>query len=77
MLGDWPVSGDRIDTRVYSDTEDIFEIQKTIPDNDSPVRVVDQSVVEIGEKEGVKTYIIAPPLICKISPNHLSLLRFF
>lgn len=64
MLGDWPISGDRIDTKIYSDIDDnIFEVEQAIPDNFSPVRTVDQIVVELGEKEGVKTYIIPPPLI--------------
>lgn len=64
MLGDWPITGDRIDTKVYSDiTDDIYEIERTFPDDLSPVRKVDQLVIELGEKAGVKTYIITPPLI--------------
>lgn len=64
MLGDWPISGDRIDTKVYSDVQDnIFEIEQAIEDGFSPVRTVDQLVIELGEKESVKTYIIPPPLI--------------
>jgi len=66
MLGDWPISGDRIDTKIYSDVDDdIFEIQNAFPDDLSPVRKVNLAVVEMGEKEGVKTYIVPPPLICK------------
>lgn len=64
MLGDWPITGDRIDTRVYSDiTDDIYEIERTFPDDLSPVRKVNQLVVELAEKEEVKAYIIPPPLI--------------
>jgi hypothetical protein len=64
MVGDWPISGDRIDDKVYSDiNDDIFEVEKTFPDSLSPVRKVDQLVVELGEKEGVDTYIVPPPLI--------------
>ncbi|KAK0119249.1 hypothetical protein ONS95_008100 [Cadophora gregata] len=63
-LGDWPVTGDRIDTKVYSDVDDdIFEIEKNFPDSHSPVRDVDLAVVDLGEKEGVKTYVVAAPLI--------------
>ncbi|KAH7364128.1 NAD dependent epimerase/dehydratase family protein [Rhexocercosporidium sp. MPI-PUGE-AT-0058] len=64
ILGDWPVSGERIDTKIYSDTDDdIYDIEKNFPDAHSPVREVDLVVVETGEKEGVKTYIVPPPLI--------------
>ncbi|KAH9221701.1 NAD dependent epimerase/dehydratase family protein [Leptodontidium sp. 2 PMI_412] len=64
MVGDWPVSGERIDTKIYSDVDDdIFDVEKNFPDSHSPVRSVDQVVVETGEKEGVKTYIVPPPLI--------------
>jgi hypothetical protein len=64
MLGDWPISGDRIDTKVYSDiNDDIFNIEKDFPDSFSPVRRVNQLVVELGRAEGVKTFIVAPPLI--------------
>jgi hypothetical protein len=66
MLGDWPITGDRIDTKIYSDVDDdIFEIQKVFPDDLSPVRKVNLAVVDMGEKEGVKTYIVPPPLICE------------
>jgi hypothetical protein len=65
-LGDWPISGERIDTHVYSDVdENIYEIERDFPDSHSPVRKVNQLVVELGETEGVKTYIVPPPLICK------------
>ncbi len=67
MIGDWPVTGDRTDTKTYSDVGDnIFEIERNFPDSHSPVRRVNQLVVEMGEKEGVKTHIVAPPLICKL-----------
>jgi len=63
-LGDWPVTGERIDTKIYSDVDDdIFDIETNFPDSHSPVRKVDLAVVTEGEKEGVKTYIVPPPLI--------------
>ncbi|KAL2072622.1 hypothetical protein VTL71DRAFT_11965 [Oculimacula yallundae] len=64
MLGDWPVSGERVDTKVYSDvTDDIYDIEKNFPDSHSPVRKVDLAVAETGEEEGVRTYIVPAPLI--------------
>ncbi len=64
MLGDWPVSGDRIDTKIYSDVDDdIFDIEKNFPESFSPVRIADLAVVEEGEEQGVKTYVIPAPLI--------------
>lgn len=67
MIGDWPVSGSRVDSKIYSDTEDIFEIEKEFEKKEegwSPVRSVNQFVIAEGEKLGVKTYIVVPPLIC-------------
>ncbi|TVY59233.1 hypothetical protein LCER1_G000238 [Lachnellula cervina] len=61
-VGDWPLTGDRIDTSVHSD-EDMYEFEKTHPETLSPVRNVDLRVVELGEQHGVQTYIIVPPLI--------------
>ena len=70
MLGDWPVTGDRVDTAIYSDVEDdIFEIEKHFPDQFSPVRKVNQLVVHVGEREDVKTYIVPAPLICMSTLN--------
>jgi len=64
-LGDWPISGERVDTHVHSDVdENIYEIERDFPDSHSPVRKVNQLVVGLGETEGVKTYIVPPPLIC-------------
>jgi hypothetical protein len=71
MIGDWPVSGSRVDTKTYSDTEDIFEIEKDFEKKEegwSPVRSVNQFVIAEGERLGVKTYIVVPPLICTSSP---------
>lgn len=66
MVGDWPITKDRVDTKVYSDKhENIFELERDWPESFSPVREVNQLVVEVGEKQGVKTYIVAPPLICE------------
>ncbi|TVY85799.1 hypothetical protein LAWI1_G007313, partial [Lachnellula willkommii] len=63
-VGDWPLTGDRIDTSVHSDVdEDIYEFEKTHPETLSPVRNIDLRVVELGEQHGVQTYIIVPPLI--------------
>ena len=71
MFGDWPISGDRIDTHVHSDVdENIYEVEKKFPDSHSPVRKVNQLVVELGETEGVKTYIVPPPLICTSARIH-------
>lgn len=65
MLGDWPETGERIDTNFHSDVdEDIYELEKNFPEDYSPVRKVNQLVVHTGEKELVKTYIVPPPLIC-------------
>ncbi|TVY81723.1 hypothetical protein LSUE1_G002121 [Lachnellula suecica] len=63
-VGDWPVTGSRIDTSVHSDVkEDIYEFERTHTESFSPVRDVNQLVVEQGEEDGVKTYIVIPPLI--------------
>jgi hypothetical protein len=76
MIGDWPVTGDRVDAKTYSDVgDDIFEIERDFPEDHSPVRKVNQVVVGLGEKEGVKTYIVAPPLICKFSSFQLMFLK--
>jgi hypothetical protein len=68
MIGDWPVTGTRVDSKTYSDAEtDIFELEKTFEKEEagwSPVRTVDQFVVESGERLGVRTYLVVPPLIC-------------
>jgi hypothetical protein len=67
MIGDWPVSGSRVDSSIYSDMEDIFEIEKEFEGREegwSPVRSVNQFVVKEGERLGVRTYIVVPPLIC-------------
>jgi hypothetical protein len=67
-IGDWPVSRSRVDSKTYSDIDDnVFEIEKTFEKDEpgwSPVRSVNQFVVETGEQLGVKTYIVVPPLIC-------------
>lgn len=65
MVADWPVSGERIDTSTHSDVdEDIYQSEKENPEPWSGVRTVNQLVVQLGEDLGVKTYIVAPPLIC-------------
>ena len=66
MVGDWPESGDLIVKKTYSDVDDdIFAIEKEWPETHSPVRKVNQLVIELGETKGVNTYIVVPPLICK------------
>jgi hypothetical protein len=66
MIGDWPESGERVDTSVHSDVdEDIYATERDFPESHSPVRAVDQVVVNTGEKKGVRTYIIPGPLICE------------
>jgi hypothetical protein len=70
MLGDWPVTGTRIDSKTYSDTKDNpFDLERAFEKEEpgwSPVRTMNQFVVEQGEKLGVRTYIVVPPLICTI-----------
>ncbi|KAH8602987.1 NAD dependent epimerase/dehydratase family protein [Bisporella sp. PMI_857] len=66
MLGDWPESGRRADTSIHSDVdEDIYLVERQFPKDEpcSPVRDLNQLVVEIGEQKGVRTYIVPPPLI--------------
>ena len=66
MLGDWPETGERIDISIHSDIdEDIYATEGDHLETHSPVRTVDQLVANIGEKEGVKAYIVPAPLICE------------
>jgi hypothetical protein len=66
MLNDWPVTGERVDESFHSDMEeDIYMQEKNHSETYSAVRKVNQVVIEAGENEGVKTYIVPPPLICK------------
>jgi hypothetical protein len=70
MIGDWPVTGTRVDEKTYSDvSDDVFELEKMFEREErgwSPVRSVNQFVVESGERLGVKTYIVVPPLTCTL-----------
>ena len=79
MLGDWPVTGERIDTSTYSDVvDDIYSIESGFLEQYSPVRKINQVVVGLGEDKGVRTYIIPAPLICKpssLSYTHLTYYR--
>jgi hypothetical protein len=68
------VTSERIDTTIHNDTidiDDIFRFKSTYEkerdhtEPHSPVRKVNQLVVEMGEKENVKTVIIPAPLICE------------
>jgi hypothetical protein len=75
MIADWPVTGERIDTSIHSDVdEDIYLLEKNFLESYSPVRKVDQFVVDFGEMNGVKTYIVPPPLICEC---HIPFTSFF
>jgi hypothetical protein len=75
MIGDWPVTGTRVDEKAYSDvSDDVFELEKMLEREEagwSPVRSVNHFVVESGERLGVRTYIVAPPLICESLPSFL------
>jgi hypothetical protein len=70
MIGDWPVTGTRVDEKTYSDvSDDVFELEKMFEREEaglSPVRSVNQFVVGSGERLGVRTYIVVPPLICTL-----------
>ncbi len=69
MLGDWPITEQRIDTEVHSDiAEDIHELEQQVTESHSPVRKLNQFVVAAGLEEGVRTYIVPPPLICQLNP---------
>lgn len=66
MVGDWPETGERTDISIHSDIDqDIYAVEKHHPESHSPVRVVNQLVVNLGEDKGVKTYIVPAPLICE------------
>lgn len=62
-----------MDAKTYSDVhDDIIEIEKALEKEEkgwSPVRSVNQFVIATGEKLGVQTYIVIPPLICMSSPS--------
>jgi hypothetical protein len=78
MLGDWPESGERIDTSFHSDLhEDIYDLEKSFPEDYSPVRKVNQIVVQTGEQLGVRTYIVPPPLICELTTRQMRRMRPF
>ncbi|KFZ19993.1 hypothetical protein V501_00362 [Pseudogymnoascus sp. VKM F-4519 (FW-2642)] len=62
ILADRPISGEWIDTAIYSDLDDIYSYEKNHREIYSQ-RVVDLAVVETGEKLGVTTFIIVPPTI--------------
>lgn len=65
ILGDRCISGAFVDTKIYSDAvDDIYAFEKNHKESYSQ-RVVDLAVVATGEAEGVKTYIVVPPTICK------------
>jgi hypothetical protein len=72
ILGDQPISKKFIDTKIYSDKEDIYayEVEREKKETYGQ-RVADIATVKIGEEMGVKTYIILPPTICAPSQLHL------
>jgi hypothetical protein len=78
MVGDWPVTGERIDTSIHSDiAEDVYQLERSYTEPYSGVRDVNQVVVKLGEELGVETYIIIPPLICTLPSTLMpSLLNF-
>ena len=81
MIGDWSVTGTRVDEKTYSDISDnVFELEKMFEREEagwSPVRSVNQFVVESGERLGVRTYIVVPPLICTLLfPFHFMTMGF-
>ena len=66
MISDWPETGERVDISIHSDIdEDIYVTERDHAESYSPVRAVDQLVVNLGDKCGVRTYIVPAPLICK------------
>ncbi|KAJ5505085.1 hypothetical protein N7463_007959 [Penicillium fimorum] len=62
ILGDQPISGKKVDLRVYSDaTDDIYEYEKSRGPYGQ--RITDIVVIETGEKLDIPTYIVVPPTI--------------
>ncbi|KAF5540411.1 NAD dependent epimerase dehydratase family [Fusarium napiforme] len=63
-FGDRPVSKAYIETKVFSDKDDVYTYEK-MRESIEPYhqRTADVAVFELGEKLGVKTYIICSPLI--------------
>ncbi|KAF5619784.1 NAD dependent epimerase dehydratase family [Fusarium sp. NRRL 52700] len=63
-FGDRPVSKAYIETKVFSDKEDIYSYEK-IRESIEPYhqRTADVRVFELGQELGVKTHIICSPLI--------------
>jgi hypothetical protein len=63
-FSDRPVTGKFTDNRVKSDEEDIYSYEKYRESFERyPQRTTDIVIVEHGEKAGVSTYIVIPPII--------------
>ncbi|KAJ5822500.1 hypothetical protein N7447_004840 [Penicillium robsamsonii] len=61
LLGDQPISGKKVDLRVYSDaTDDIYEYEKSRGPYGQ--RTTD-FVLETGQKLDIPTYVVVPPTI--------------
>lgn len=45
-------------------TDEVFQMEKAHPERYGQ-RITDVTVVETGQKLGVKTFIVVPPTICK------------
>ncbi|CAH0046121.1 unnamed protein product [Clonostachys solani] len=61
---DRPVTGKFIDNRVKSDEEDMYSYEKYRESFELyPQRTTDITIVEHGERAGVSTYIVIPPII--------------
>jgi nucleoside-diphosphate-sugar epimerase len=62
ILADQPISGKKVDLRIYSDTaDDIYEYEKGRDPYSQ--RITDLAVIEAGEELDIPTYIIVPSTI--------------
>lgn len=69
ILGDHPYTSTPQDEKIWSDEKDnIFAMEKGNPERYGQ-RVTDVTVVETGKNLGVKTYIVVPPTICKLTES--------
>jgi len=69
-MGDHPITKKFVDTKIYSDKEDIYEYElKREKEETYGQRVADIATIQAGEEFGVKTYLVVPPTICKFDPK--------
>lgn len=62
ILADQPISGKKVDVRIYSDeADDIYEYEKGRGPYSQ--RITDLAVIKAGEELDIPTYIIVPPTI--------------